>query len=149
MSQMECCVGVSIETVLQVVKFYTVVNEKKIKETDVSDCSPSLEWIKTIIRKSSIMFVTKSPYLCPTIKGFIQFTFLVFSSDFPQSLVYLALTDWTLLACNKLKFNIFMQKNILSLTFKKCLTTFYDFLVQKTELLYLVCESESAVFTVA
>ena len=29
---MECCVGVSIETVLQVVKFYTVVNwEKNLK----------------------------------------------------------------------------------------------------------------------
>ena len=27
---MECCVGVSIETVLQVVKFYTVVNWEKI-----------------------------------------------------------------------------------------------------------------------
>ena len=29
-SYMECCVGVYIETVLQVVKLYTVVNEKKI-----------------------------------------------------------------------------------------------------------------------
>ena len=41
---MECWVGVSTETVLQVVKFYTVV--KKNFKTDVSDCSPSLEWMK-------------------------------------------------------------------------------------------------------
>ena len=28
--QIECCVGVSTETVLQVVKFYTIVNWEKI-----------------------------------------------------------------------------------------------------------------------
>ena len=27
---MECCVGVSLETVLQIVKFYTVVKEKNV-----------------------------------------------------------------------------------------------------------------------
>ena len=38
---MECCVGVSIETVLQLVEFYTVVNWKKLKKkTHVSDYSP-------------------------------------------------------------------------------------------------------------
>ena len=43
---MECCVGVSTETVLQVVKFYPVVNwEKKISKTDVSDCSSSSKWM--------------------------------------------------------------------------------------------------------
>ena len=38
MSQMQCCIGVSIESVLQVVKFYTVVNN--FKKTDILDCSP-------------------------------------------------------------------------------------------------------------
>ena len=44
---MECCVGVSIEIVLQVIKLlnFTPYNElrKNIKETDLSDCSPSSE----------------------------------------------------------------------------------------------------------
>ena len=35
---MECCVDVFTETVLQIVKFYTVV--KNNFKTDVSDCSP-------------------------------------------------------------------------------------------------------------
>ena len=39
---MECCVGVSTETVLQVLKFYAVVKKKNLK-TDVSDCSPLSE----------------------------------------------------------------------------------------------------------
>ena len=34
---MECCVGVSTETVIQIVKFYTV--SKKNLKTDVSDSS--------------------------------------------------------------------------------------------------------------
>ena len=41
---MECCVGVSTETDLQVVKFDTVV-KKNFKKTYVSDCSPSSEWM--------------------------------------------------------------------------------------------------------
>ena len=44
---MECCVGVSTdETVLQIdIKFYTVSSVKNFG-TDVSDCSPSWEWIR-------------------------------------------------------------------------------------------------------
>ena len=42
---MECCVSVSIETVLQVVQFYPVVNEKELKKTDVSDYSRSSQWL--------------------------------------------------------------------------------------------------------
>ena len=42
---MECCIGVSTETVLQIVKFYIAV--KKIFKTDVSDCSPSSEWMQS------------------------------------------------------------------------------------------------------
>ena len=43
---MECCIGVSTETVLQIVKLYTVSSENNFK-TDVSDCSPSSEWTVT------------------------------------------------------------------------------------------------------
>ena len=46
---MECCVGVSIETVLQVVKNISILHRnewrKNIKKPDVLDCSPSLEWM--------------------------------------------------------------------------------------------------------
>ena len=40
---MESCVDVSTETVLQIVKLYIVL--KKNLKTDVSDCSPSSEWM--------------------------------------------------------------------------------------------------------
>ena len=46
---MECCVGFSTETVLQINKFYNVV--KRILKTDVSDCSPSLEWMRQVCKK--------------------------------------------------------------------------------------------------
>ena len=38
---MECCICVSTETVLQIVKFYTVA--KKNLKTDILDCSPLSE----------------------------------------------------------------------------------------------------------
>ena len=47
---MECCVGVSIETVLQIVKFYTVVNAEKILKTDVWDSFELPEIISMVER---------------------------------------------------------------------------------------------------
>ena len=47
---MECFVGISNETVLQVVKFYTVVKKNFLKKTAVSDCSPSPEWMHGLLQ---------------------------------------------------------------------------------------------------
>ena len=54
---MERCVGVSTETVLQIVKFYTVV--KKNFLIDVSDCSPSSFYQLQTMERSIKKFVTK------------------------------------------------------------------------------------------
>ena len=52
---MECCVGVSIETVLQIVELYTEVNN--LKKTDASDCSPSSEWMDEGLQSETSVFL--------------------------------------------------------------------------------------------
>ena len=44
---MEFCVGVSTETVLQVVKFYTIVKTNFKTLTFYKDCNPSSEFVES------------------------------------------------------------------------------------------------------
>ena len=55
---MECCVGVYTETVLQAVKFYTIVKKNFKKKTDVSDYNPSSEWIDSLRQMTTVRNVS-------------------------------------------------------------------------------------------
>ena len=50
---MEYCVGVSIETVLQIVKSHFAVNGRMFLKTDVSNCRPHSLRRRTTIRNVS------------------------------------------------------------------------------------------------